>query len=118
MSGMVRRGAPWPPAPFSTRATKSSSVAPVASSTLARLSVLGQRGRPFAVTRLDLLKAVGSSPDERARPEGVSPRVWASASSAIQIWLCEKPGVIALLLNAVCADFAGLTEIQASIRPY
>jgi len=56
-----------------TSAVKSSNEAPVAASTLAMLSVVGQRGRPSPVTRLDLLKAVGSSPARLASPDGESP---------------------------------------------
>ena len=41
---------------------------PVASRILAMLSVEGQRGRPSAEARFDLLKVVGSSPARRARP--------------------------------------------------
>jgi hypothetical protein len=48
---------------------KSSKLAPVASSTLARLSVEGQRGRPSPVTRFDLLNEVGSSPARLASPD-------------------------------------------------
>src|SRR5262249_35122597 len=50
-----------------TSAVKSSKLAPVASSTLAMLSVVGQRGRPSPVMRFDLLKDVGSSPARLAR---------------------------------------------------
>jgi hypothetical protein len=50
-------------------AVKSSKLAPVASSTLAMLSVVGQRGRPSPVTRFDLLKDVGSSPARLASPD-------------------------------------------------
>ena len=46
---------------------------PVASRILAMLSVDGQRGRPSAATRLDLLKVVGSSPARRASPEALRP---------------------------------------------
>ena len=45
----------------------------VAESTLERLSVVGQRGRPSVVVRFDGLKAVASRPARLARPEGVSP---------------------------------------------
>ena len=57
---------------FSTSAMNSFSVAPVASMILASDSVDGQRGRPSAERRLDLLKAVESSPALRARPDGES----------------------------------------------
>src|ERR1700757_3861628 len=45
----------------------------VAASALATDSVEGQRSRPSAVTRLDLLKVVGSRPAGRASPEGDNP---------------------------------------------
>src|SRR5204863_389210 len=49
-------------------------------------SVDGQRSRPSAVTRFDLLKVVGSRPARRASPEGDSPARSASRSSAAQTW--------------------------------
>src|SRR3546814_9938110 len=52
------------------RPTNSPSEAPVAFSTLASDSVLGQRCLPSLVMRLLLLKVVGSSPAWRASPEG------------------------------------------------
>src|SRR6202790_418820 len=58
----------------------------VAASALATDSVEGQRSRPSAVMRLDLLKVVGSRPDFFARPEADSPPRSASRSSAVQIW--------------------------------
>ena len=58
----------------------------VAASALAIDSVDGQRSRPSAVTRLDLLKVVGSRPDFLASPEADSPARSASRSSAVQIW--------------------------------
>ena len=61
-------------------------VVPVAASALATDSVEGQRVRPLAVTRLDLLKVVGSSPDFLARPDGDSPPSAARRSRAVQIW--------------------------------
>src|SRR3546814_15440162 len=66
--GRRRCGAPdsW----SSTRLTNSLSEAPVAFSTLASESVLGQRCLTSLVMRLLLLKVVGSSPACRARPEG------------------------------------------------
>jgi hypothetical protein len=51
------------------RDMNSSSEEPVASMILASDSVDGQRGRPSADRRLDLLKAVESSPARRARPD-------------------------------------------------
>ena len=68
-----------------TRATKSSRLAPVAASTLAMLSVEGQRSFPLAAPRLLLLKVVGSSPASLARPEGDMLCRTASASMARQI---------------------------------
>src|ERR1700680_544031 len=58
----------------------------VAASALASDSVDGQRSRPSAVMRLDLLKVVGSSPARLASPEGDSPPRSASRSSAVQTW--------------------------------
>src|SRR6266550_4808935 len=58
----------------------------VAVSALATDSVEGQRSRPSAVMRLDLLKVVGSRPARLASPEGDSPERSASRSSAVQIW--------------------------------
>ena len=52
------------------RATKSSRLAPVAASTLARLSVDGQRSFPLAAPRLLLLKVVGSRPGELGQTGG------------------------------------------------
>ena len=66
--------------------------APVAARTFAMLSVLGQRDLPSRVTRLDLLKAVGSSPALRASPEGLRPYFSASRSMAVQISLCVSMG--------------------------
>ena len=60
-----------------TSAVKSSKLAPVASSTLAMLSVVGQRGRPSPVMRFDLLKDVGSSSGalgEAGRREAIAAR--------------------------------------------
>ena len=59
------------PSPISV--TKLSIGVAVAASALETDSVEGQRGRPSGVTRLDLLKVVGSSPAFLARPEGDSP---------------------------------------------
>jgi hypothetical protein len=64
---------PAPRAAAVTSWVKSSKVAPVASSTLAMLSVVGQRGRPLPVTRFDLLNDVGSRPARLARPEADRP---------------------------------------------
>jgi hypothetical protein len=58
---------------------------PVAVNALATDSVDGQRARPSGVTRFDLLKVVGSSPDFLARPEGESPATAARRSNAVQI---------------------------------
>ena len=75
-----------PRAPSPINCTKVSIEVPVAASALASDSVDGQRSRPSAVTRLDLLKVVGSSPARRASPEGDSPARSASRSSAAQTW--------------------------------
>ena len=56
----------------STSARNSSSEEPVASMILASNSVDGQRGRPSAESRFDLLKAVESRPARLARPEADS----------------------------------------------
>src|SRR5437588_12300273 len=87
-----------------TRAINSSSEAPVADSTLARLSVEGQRCFPLAVPRLLLLKVVGSSPASLARPEGEVPWRAARASMARQIcgWvsmLGNKPDFMVIFLD-------------------
>lgn len=44
-------------------------VMPVAFNTLAKLYVDGQRGCPYLLKRLLLLKVVASSPAKRAKPE-------------------------------------------------
>ena len=71
-----------------TRWEKISRLAPVASCTFARLSVLGQRLRPSGIRRFDGLKVVGSSPDRRARPDADIPCSAASVSKARQISSC------------------------------
>ena len=58
--------------------------------TLASDSVEGQRGRPSAEQRLDLLKAVESSPARLASPEADSEWRAASASIAAQTFSCES----------------------------
>ncbi len=74
----------------------SSTVAPVASSTLATDSVEGQRRWPSGATRLDLLKEVASSPDFLARPEAESPYRAAMASIALQTCSCVNRGINSL----------------------
>src|SRR3954452_17603679 len=69
-----------------TSETKVSKVVFVACSDFATDSVEGQRSRPSAVMRLDLLKVVGSSPERLARPEADMPARSASRSSAVQTW--------------------------------
>src|ERR1700743_251080 len=86
-----------------TRAMNSSSPAPVADRTLARLSVEGQRSFPLAAPRLLLLKVVGSRPASLARPEGDMPCRAARASMARQIWVCvnmigNKPEITVIFL--------------------
>ena len=49
------------------------------------LSVDGQRGRPSAATRFDLLKVVGSSPARRASPDALRRLRSASRSIADQM---------------------------------
>ena len=66
-----------------------SKLSPVASSTLATLSVDGQRSRPSLLTRLDLLYAVASRPASRASAEAERPCRSATASMAFQMSLCE-----------------------------
>src|SRR4051794_31717127 len=68
----------------------SSTLDPVASRILWIDSVDGQRCRPSAELRLDLLNDVGSSPALRARPDGL--RSWRAASESIasQILSCEN----------------------------
>ena len=61
---------------------------PVAASALLIDSVDGQRARPAAVMRFDLLKVVGSSPARRARPEAESPARAARRSIADQTCAC------------------------------
>src|SRR5271156_4716065 len=71
-------------APSPISCTKASMVVWVAASALAIDSVEGQRARPSAVTRLDLLKVVGSSPARLARPEADRPARAARRSIADQ----------------------------------
>ena len=71
-----------------TSAVNASRLAPVASSTLATLSVLGQRARPSGMRRFERLKVVGSSPARLARPEADRPFSAASVSSARQMSSC------------------------------
>ncbi len=88
-SGMRRGGrAERPGRDPVTRAVKASMLAPVASSTLAMLSVLGQRARPSGMRRLLGLKVVASSPERLARPEADRPYSAASVSSARQMSSC------------------------------
>src|SRR5215468_4767312 len=75
-------GATGPSPRYFTNSAKLMLVAP---STLAMLSVDGQRGRPSHAMRLLLLKVVGSRPARRARPEADSLRSAASRSIAFQI---------------------------------
>src|SRR5262245_37338241 len=88
---------------------------PVAASALATDSVDGQRDRPSGVTRFDLLKVVGSSPDFFASPDGDRSARAARRSRAVQIWLCVScaagmrvsrrdfyPQVGVIVLNARC----------------
>src|SRR5437667_595093 len=79
---IVGVGPAWPSPRYLTNSAKLMLVAP---STLAMLSVDGQRGRPSRAMRLLLLKVVGSRPARRARPEADSLRSAASRSMAFQI---------------------------------
>src|ERR1700733_11621168 len=81
MSGTARVAGPPPEL---INSTKISTGVPVAVSALAMDSVDGQRARPEAVMRLDLLKVVGSSPARRAKPEADSPARAARRSTADQ----------------------------------
>src|SRR5690606_21084007 len=73
---------------------KESKVSPVASRILAMLSVDGHRSRPSLLTRLDTLKAVGSSPAMRARADTEWPCRRASASIPSQLALCDSMNVV------------------------
>src|SRR5215472_13591224 len=87
-----------------TSEANASRLAPVASSTLATLSVLGQRLRPSGIRRLDGLNVVGSSPERRARPEAERPFSAASVSSARQMSSCfivRDPHVVAPLWGRI-----------------
>src|SRR5690606_21469465 len=89
----VLRTAPLAPAlgPASRTSSRNSSrLSPVACMILASDAVEGQRGRPLAERRFDLLKAVESSPARLARPEADSEWRDASASMAAQTWSCES----------------------------
>src|SRR3954454_24576201 len=67
-------GTEWPPPASSpTSLAKVSIEEFAAASAFAIDSVEGQRSRPSEVTRLDLLKVVGSSPARLARPDGDKP---------------------------------------------
>src|ERR1700761_6611233 len=83
---MVRPCCGWSPINW----TKWSIELAVAESALATDSVDGQRSWPSAVTRLDLLNVVGSSPDFFASPETDNPARSASRSSAVQTWAWVK----------------------------
>ena len=67
---------------------KASMLVPVATSALLIDSVDGQRARPAAVMRFDLLNVVGSRPARRARPEAESPARAARRSIADQTCAC------------------------------
>src|SRR6476646_2708324 len=82
MSGTARVAA----APLGLINSRKASIGvPVAVSALAIDSVEGQRARPSAVMRFDLLNVVGSSPARRASPEADRPARSASRSIADQI---------------------------------
>src|SRR5580704_3916539 len=68
--------------------TKASSDVAVAASALLIDSVDGQRARPAAVMRFDLLKVVGSRPDALARPEADNLLSFANSSIADQTCAC------------------------------
>jgi hypothetical protein len=77
---------------LSVSAANSENPTPVASSTLARLSVEGQRGRASASAdiRFERLKLVGSRPAILAMADGLMSKRFASASIAVQISVCER----------------------------
>src|SRR5215470_4213513 len=79
--------------PSVIRLTNVSTLVFVACSDFATDSVEGQRGRPSEVTRLDLLKVVGSRPAFFARPDGVILACAAKRSMAVQIWLWLSMGM-------------------------
>src|SRR3546814_13869707 len=95
--GRRRCGAPDSCA--STKLTNSLSEAPVAFSTLASDSVLGQRCLPSLVMRLLLLKVVGSSPACRASPEGERLYRAARRSMARQTLWCSSMGTLSYNLG-------------------
>ena len=68
--------------------TNTSIDVPVAESALAIDSVDGQRARPSAVMRFDLLKVVGSRPARFASPDADSPARVARRSIADQTCAC------------------------------
>src|SRR6202034_2167330 len=80
------------PPPELINSTKISTGVRVAVSALAMDSVEGQRARPEAVMRFDLLNVVGSSPARRAKPEADSPARAARRSTADQTcaWVSMK----------------------------
>src|SRR5271167_3183516 len=85
MSGTARVA----PAPLGLISSRKASIGvAVAVSALAIDSVEGQRARPSAVMRFDLLNVVGSSPARLARPDGDKPDRLASPSIADQICAC------------------------------
>src|SRR3981081_770620 len=112
--GTVRAG-PRTAAPI--RATNWSTVVLVAARHFATDSVDGQRCRWSGVTRLDLLKVVGSRPARLARPEGDVPARAASASMASQIcvWvsMAEDGGVD--MAEPGCGARAGQPSARARI---
>src|SRR5262249_30882095 len=79
--------------PSVIRVRKVSNLVLVACRALATDSVEGQRWRPSGVTRLDLLKVVGSRPAFFARPDGVILARAAKRSMAVQIWLWLSMGM-------------------------
>src|SRR5580704_4951727 len=81
MSGTARVA----PAPLGLISSRKASIGvAVAVSALAIDSVEGQRARPCAVMRFDLLNVVGSSPARRASPEADRPARAARRSMADQ----------------------------------
>src|SRR3546814_15117730 len=96
------------------RPPNSPSEAPVAFSTLASDSVLGQRCLPSLVMRLLLLKVVGSSPAWRASPEGERLYRAARRSIARQTLWCSNMGTLSYKPSSYAART--YTQLQEPLR--
>src|SRR5215510_12404590 len=100
-----RRRATLSPLRSPIRARKPPSVSFVQVSTLDTLSVLGQRGLPVGLRRLLLLKAVGSRPARRAKPEADNPCLAARRSIARQISEWRSMFLLSRRPRLMSADF-------------